>query len=89
MEKTIRVLPKTIPIRDWKYFHHLAKGIYDHSAHARALRETTQLNGVREYVTGDGAAQLIGTRPLVPACGSQRSLSESLFQNDAGTRCEP
>jgi uncharacterized protein (DUF58 family) len=58
MEKTIRVLPKTIPIRDWKYFHHLAKGIYDHSAHARALRETTQLNGVREYVYGDRLARI-------------------------------
>lgn len=58
LEKTVRVLPRTVTIREWRHFSRIAKGIYDQSAFARALRETTQIDGVREYVYGDRISRI-------------------------------
>ncbi|HUC93245.1 MAG TPA: DUF58 domain-containing protein [Paenibacillus sp.] len=47
------VLPQTVPIRTWSELQRGLKGPYSHAASARAAKETTQINGVREYLYGD------------------------------------
>lgn len=57
-EKAFRVLPRTVAIKEWRQFNHLAKGSFHHSASTLARRETTQINGVREYVYGDRISRI-------------------------------
>lgn len=52
------VKPQTIPIREWRQFHQLLKGRHHHSTTTRAVRETTQINGVREYIYGDRISRI-------------------------------
>lgn len=52
------VTPHTIRINEWKQYHRLIKGLHQHSATTRAMRETTQLNGVREYHHGDRLSRI-------------------------------
>ncbi|WP_246079234.1 DUF58 domain-containing protein [Paenibacillus piri] len=52
------VVPQTIPIRDWHQFHQMMKGTNHHSSTTRATRETTQINGVREYMYGDRLSRI-------------------------------
>lgn len=47
------VIPKTVPIRQWHYFEQIQRGFYHQSPSTRRLRETTQINGVRDYAYGD------------------------------------
>lgn len=53
-----RVYPQTVSIREWTHFHSLTKGMHHHSASTRAVRETTQINGVRDYVYGDRISRI-------------------------------
>ncbi|GBF73717.1 DUF58 domain-containing protein [Paenibacillus sp. 598K] len=48
-----RVLPQTIDIRYWRQLNRGMKGPFSHAASSRSAKETTQLNGVREYHHGD------------------------------------
>ncbi|MFS0727471.1 DUF58 domain-containing protein [Paenibacillus sp. 1P07SE] len=48
-----RVLPQTIGIRYWRQLNRGMKGPFSHAASSRSAKETTQLNGVREYHHGD------------------------------------
>ena len=48
-----RVLPQTIGIRYWRQLNRGMKGPFSHAASSRSSKETTQLNGVREYHYGD------------------------------------
>jgi uncharacterized protein (DUF58 family) len=52
------VLPQTVPIREWHQFHQMMKGTNHHSTTTRAVRETTQINGVREYMYGDRLSRI-------------------------------
>lgn len=55
---TFGVLPQKIHIREWKQLHHLFRGVHYHSATTRSHRETTQINGVREYIYGDRLSRI-------------------------------
>ena len=58
LEQSFSVLPQRIAIREWKQIHHMLKGTHHHSITTRALRETTQINGVREYNYGDRLSRI-------------------------------
>jgi uncharacterized protein (DUF58 family) len=58
MPFNLAVLPQTISIRDWHQFHQMMKGTNHHSTTTRAVRETTQINGVREYIYGDRLSRI-------------------------------
>lgn len=58
LPQTISVLPQTIAIRDWQQYHQMVKGTNHHSSSTRAARETTQINGVREYIYGDRISRI-------------------------------
>ncbi|WJH32983.1 DUF58 domain-containing protein [Paenibacillus sp. CC-CFT747] len=53
-----RVLPQTVPISEWRQLHQMLKGMQSQSTTTRALRETTQINGVREYTYGDRLSRI-------------------------------
>ncbi|WP_256865347.1 DUF58 domain-containing protein [Paenibacillus sp. 32352] len=55
---SIVVLPQTIAIREWQQYHQMMKGTNHHSTTTRAVRETTQINGVREYIYGDRLSRI-------------------------------
>lgn len=52
-EAVFSVLPQIVPIRQWNGFQRGIRGAYSHAAASRAAKETTQINGVREYHHGD------------------------------------
>lgn len=52
------VYPRTIAIRQWKQLKRGAKGPYSTSASRLAAKETTQINGVREYIYGDRLSRI-------------------------------
>jgi uncharacterized protein (DUF58 family) len=54
----IVILPQTVQIREWQQFHKMMKGTNHHSTTTRAVRETTQINGVREYMYGDRLSRI-------------------------------
>lgn len=58
LKKSFSVLPKTVYIREWQQFNQMVKGYHHHSTTNRASRETTQINGVREYVYGDRISRI-------------------------------
>lgn len=47
------VLPQTVPLKQWTGFRQGIRGPYSHAAASRSAKETTQINGVREYHYGD------------------------------------
>ena len=52
------VLPQTVPIRQWNQVERGLKGPYAHSVSHRHAKETTQINGVREYIYGDRLSRI-------------------------------
>ncbi|WP_281888356.1 DUF58 domain-containing protein [Paenibacillus sp. YYML68] len=58
LPQTLSVLPQTIDIRDWPQYHQMIKGMSHQSSTTRAFRETTQINGVREYMYGDRISRI-------------------------------
>ncbi|WNR46329.1 DUF58 domain-containing protein [Paenibacillus roseipurpureus] len=58
LEQAITVYPQTVAIREWAQFHHMLKGLQHHSTATNAQRETTQINGVREYIYGDRLSRI-------------------------------
>ncbi|MEC0230538.1 DUF58 domain-containing protein [Paenibacillus alba] len=58
LEQPITVYPQTVTIREWAQFHQMLKGMQHHSTTTRAHRETTQINGVREYIYGDRLSRI-------------------------------
>ncbi|AFH64629.2 DUF58 domain-containing protein [Paenibacillus caseinilyticus] len=58
LPQSIAVMPQTVPIREWQQFHQMMKGTNHHSSTTRAVRETTQINGVREYNYGDRLSRI-------------------------------
>lgn len=55
---SFKVYPQTVPIKEWKQLHRLLKGAHHHTVTTRATRETTQINGVREYSYGDRLSRI-------------------------------
>jgi uncharacterized protein (DUF58 family) len=58
LEHSFSVLPQRTTIREWKKLQLMLKGMHHHSTTARALRETTQINGAREYNYGDRLSRI-------------------------------
>ncbi|WP_058301981.1 DUF58 domain-containing protein [Gorillibacterium timonense] len=52
------VLPETIAISEWNGLKQMMRGVQHHSITTRAQRETTQINGVREYNYGDRLSRI-------------------------------
>ncbi|CAM4194157.1 DUF58 domain-containing protein [Paenibacillus alkaliterrae] len=52
-ETVFSVLPQTVPLRQWHGVQRGIRGPYSHAAASRSAKETTQINGVREYLYGD------------------------------------
>ncbi|PWV98423.1 uncharacterized protein (DUF58 family) [Paenibacillus cellulosilyticus] len=50
---TFSVMPQAVPLRDWYRFRRGLRGPHSHASAPRAAKETTQINGVREYLYGD------------------------------------
>ena len=55
---TFTVLPQTVPIRYWSQLQRGLKGPYSHAVSHRSAKETTQINGVREYHYGDRLSRI-------------------------------
>lgn len=53
-----RVLPQTVPIREWSRMQRGMKGAFSHTQSSRSAKETTQINGVREYHYGDRLSRI-------------------------------
>jgi uncharacterized protein (DUF58 family) len=58
LEHSFSVLPQSTTIREWKKLQQMLKGMHHHSSTARAMRETTQINGAREYNYGDRLSRI-------------------------------
>jgi uncharacterized protein (DUF58 family) len=58
MPLTFSVLPRTALIPEWRQLHTLFKGNRQQSSIHGTQRETTQINGVREYIYGDRLAKV-------------------------------
>lgn len=54
----IRVTPRTVAIRDWKALRRSKSGIIQQKVSSNWSRETTQIDGVREYIHGDRMSRI-------------------------------
>jgi uncharacterized protein (DUF58 family) len=52
------VYPRTVMIRNWQQLKRGAKGSFSTSASRLSSKETTQINGVREYIYGDRLSRI-------------------------------
>lgn len=50
---TFSVVPQAVPLRNWYRIRRGQRGPHSHASAPRAAKETTQINGVREYLYGD------------------------------------
>ncbi|MFC5651804.1 DUF58 domain-containing protein [Paenibacillus solisilvae] len=57
-EQSFSVYPRVVPIRNWQLFKRGSKGPYSTSASRLSSKETTQINGVREYIYGDKLSRI-------------------------------
>ncbi|MEO3947828.1 DUF58 domain-containing protein [Gorillibacterium sp. CAU 1737] len=55
---SFRVLPETVAVSEWTGLQQMMRGVQHHSITTRAQRETTQINGVREYNYGDRLSRI-------------------------------
>lgn len=49
----IQVLPRTIEMKDWRMFRRSQRGVFQQTFTSLWAKETTQIDGVREYIHGD------------------------------------
>lgn len=54
----IKVLPRTIALKDWRLFRRSQRGVFQHTFTSLWARETTQIDGVREYIHGDRLSRI-------------------------------
>lgn len=52
------VYPQKIHIKDWQDFNQMYRGRHLNSLHSEVQRETTQFNGIREYIHGDPLSRI-------------------------------
>lgn len=57
-EAVFSVLPQTVPLRQWHGAQRGIRGPFSHAIASRSAKETTQLNGVREYLYGDRLSRI-------------------------------
>lgn len=57
-ETVFSVLPQIVPLRQWHSVQSGFRGPYSHAVAPRAAKETTQINGVREYLYGDRLSRI-------------------------------
>lgn len=57
-EMSFSVRPRTIAVPGWDRVSRGAKGHFSHSAAPRSSRETTQINGIREFIPGDRLSRI-------------------------------
>ena len=73
-----RVLPRTVFIPYWQLYDRKSRLSGPQTALTRSRRETTQINGVRDYVYGDDSPAFTGMQRQRQGTGSPRSLNMSL-----------
>lgn len=56
--KELQVFPRMIALKDWKMLGRSQRGVYQHSFTSKWARETTQIDGVREYIPGDRMSRI-------------------------------
>ena len=54
----IQVLPRTVALKDWRLFRRSQRGVFQHTFTSLWARETTQIDGVREYIHGDRLSRI-------------------------------
>jgi len=54
----IQVQPRTLALRDWRMFRRAQRGVFQHTYNSLWARETTQIDGVREYIHGDRLSRI-------------------------------
>jgi uncharacterized protein (DUF58 family) len=54
----IQVLPRTVELNDWRLFRRSQRGVFQHTFTSLWARETTQIDGVREYIHGDRLSRI-------------------------------
>lgn len=54
----LQVLPRMIALKDWKMLRRTQRGVYQHTFSSKWARETTQIDGVREYIHGDRLSRI-------------------------------
>ncbi|MFC5532056.1 DUF58 domain-containing protein [Cohnella yongneupensis] len=54
----LQVLPRTVELRDWKLFRRAQRGVFHHTFSSHWARETTQIDGVRDYIHGDRLSRI-------------------------------
>ncbi len=101
-ESTFSVLPQTVPLRQWKGLQRGIRGPYSHATASRSAKETTQINGVREYLYGDRLSRVHWNataktgewkskafeRESLPRTLIVLDRSSSLYEGDAAGRFE-
>lgn len=54
----IQVTPRTVPLRDWRALRRSKSGVIQQKLATQWARETTQIDGVREYIHGDRMSRI-------------------------------
>lgn len=54
----IQVLPRIIELKDWQMLRRSQRGVFQHTFTSLWARETTQIDGVREYIHGDRLSRI-------------------------------
>lgn len=54
----IRVLPRMIALKDWQMLRRSQRGVFQHTFTSKWAKETTQIDGVREYIHGDRMSRI-------------------------------
>lgn len=54
----LQVLPRMIALRDWQMLRRSQRGVFQHTFTSKWAKETTQIDGVREYIHGDRLSRI-------------------------------
>lgn len=54
----IQVLPRIIELKEWQLFRRSQRGVFQHTFTSLWAKETTQIDGVREYIHGDRLSRI-------------------------------
>jgi uncharacterized protein (DUF58 family) len=54
----LQVLPRMIAIKDWQMLKRSQRGVYQQTYTSKWAKETTQIDGVREYIHGDRLSRI-------------------------------
>lgn len=57
-QKDLHVYPRTMELKDWPMLRRTQRGVFQHTFSSLWARETTQIDGVREYIHGDRLSRI-------------------------------